>query len=74
MSRKWAIIIILSVVTIVFWSGWEVFKAVEKEKDVQEYSKYAASIPKELNTALIRKVSSMQSEVLVKDEDIAPKE
>lgn len=73
MPKKWAYIIIITVVTIAAWSGWEIYKAFGTEKDVGQYSKYAAAIPREFDTALVREISSRQEKVLVKDSDIAPK-
>lgn len=72
MSRRWAIILITTVVTIAIWSGWEVYKAFTKEKDVGEYETYVQPISPELNTDLVVKIYKMQDQVLVKDKDIQP--
>lgn len=73
MSRKWAIIIIFTVVTVAVWSGYEVYKAFSSEKEVTDYAKYATRIENYFDTDLIRKVEDMQEKVLVKSEDIEPK-
>ena len=74
MSKQWAYIIIMTVVTVIIWSGWEIYKAFETEKDVGQYSSYARSISRDFDTDMIKKVAQMQSEVLVKESDITPQQ
>jgi len=72
MSRRWAVIIIFTVIVVVLVSGFEIFKAFSEEKEVGEFQKYSTSISREFNVDLLSEVKNKQSEVLVKDEDIAP--
>jgi len=72
MTRKWAYIIIITVVVVVFLSGFEVYKAFREDKDIGEYQKYSTSISREYDIELLNKIYNMQDLVLVKDEDIAP--
>ena len=74
MSRRWAIILITTVVVVAIWSGWEVYQAFTKEKDVGEYETYVKPISSELDTALVIKVYQLQDKVLIKDKDIQPKD
>jgi hypothetical protein len=72
MSQRWAFIVIMTVVTVVIWSGWQVFKAIESEDDVSEYSKYITPIEENFDTDIVKHISDYQSYVLVKEEDINP--
>lgn len=74
MSKRWAYVIILTVVTVVLWSGWEIYKAFAGEEDVGKYSVYARTISRDFDVDLIREVGKLQEKVLVKDSDIAPQE
>lgn len=74
MTRKWAYIIVFTVVMIALWSGWQVYRAFKEEKDVGQYEKYVSPITRELDADLIRGIADRQSQVLVKSSDIAPQE
>ena len=73
MSKKWVTVIILSVLTVVLWSSFEIYKMVKTEKDVGQYSVLVEPIPANLDTDLLKGMSNVQYKVLVKDSDIAPK-
>lgn len=64
----------MTVVTIVIWSGWEIYKAFGTEKDVGQYSSYARSISREFDKDMIKEIANMQEDVLVKESEIAPKQ
>lgn len=72
MSKRWAYVIVFVIVTMVVWSGWEIYKAFEADKDVGEYRIYVSSIDPEINVDLINNVSKLQEKVLVKESEIAP--
>jgi hypothetical protein len=74
MSRQWADIIILTVVVLVVFSAWEIYKTFTKSKDIGEYEQYATSISRYFDEDLLVNIKKLQEEkVLIKDEDIAPK-
>ncbi|MDD3648193.1 MAG: hypothetical protein PHS44_06900 [Candidatus Dojkabacteria bacterium] len=72
MSKKWAIVIFVSVLTVIIWSGWEVYKAFSTKKDVGEYEAYVTYINPQIDTDLVKKVNELQSKVLVKESEIEP--
>jgi len=72
MRKKWAYVIIFVVLTLAAWSGWEIFKAFETEKDVGQYSKYVSPIDPQLDEKLIKNVAKMQNKILVEKSEIAP--
>ena len=73
MSRRWAYVIIFVVITLAIWSGWEIYKAFETEKDVEQYSRYVNTIDPDLKVEIIKGVSDLQEKVLVEESEIAPK-
>jgi len=73
MSRRWALVIIFSVLTVVVWSTWEVYKSFSTQKDVGNYEVYVIPIDPSLDTDLISKIYDLQDRVLVKEKDIQPK-
>jgi hypothetical protein len=73
MPKKWAYIIIMTVATLVIWSGWEIYKAFRTEKDVGQYNLYAQSISRDFDVDLIKKIGILQEKVIVKSSEIAPK-
>ena len=74
MSKRWAYIIIMTVATVVVWSGWEIYKAFKTKKDVGQYIVYSSPISQEFDVDLINEVSKLQEKVLIKDSDITPQE
>lgn len=74
MTRKWAYIIIITVIVVVIVSGFEIFKSFREDKDVGEYKKYSSSISREYDVEFLDEINNMQDLVLVKDEDIAPEQ
>ncbi|MBU0976250.1 MAG: hypothetical protein ABIE03_07520 [Patescibacteria group bacterium] len=72
MSRRWAIVIFVSVLTVILWSGWEVYKAFSEKKEVGEYEAYVSYINPQIDTDLIKKVYELQNKVLVKETEIEP--
>lgn len=73
MPRKWAYVLILTVFSLVILSAWEIYKAFEKEQDVSEYKIYATSISRDFDVGLLEDIGNLQSEILVKNRDIAPR-
>jgi hypothetical protein len=73
MPKKWAYIIIFTVFVVVVYSGWEIYKAFEQEKDVEGYERYATKISREFDVSLLDDLEEMQSNVPIDKEDIAPK-
>lgn len=65
--------IIFSVLTVVVWSTWEVYKSFSTQKDVGNYEVYVIPIDPSLDTDLISKIYDLQDRVLVKEKDIQPK-
>ena len=72
MQRKWAFVIIFTVIVFVLLTGFEIYKAFTKSKDTTEYSRYATTIPSSIDTDLLNKITDFQDKILVKDKDIAP--
>lgn len=73
MSRRWAILVILTVVTIALLSGWEIYNIFTDEKDVQEYSNYVEPIDSELDTEFLKNVYELENKILVEEKEIQPK-
>jgi len=74
MSRQWTNIIVLTVIVLIVFSAWEIYKTFSKSKDTGEYEQYATSISKYFDEDLLISIKKLQDEkVLIKDEDIAPK-
>jgi hypothetical protein len=72
MTKQWAYIIALSVVTIVIISGWEIFKTFTGEKGVEQYETYSKSISREFDEEFLENLERLQGKILVQETEITP--
>lgn len=72
MSRKWFVIIIITIVTLFLWTIWQAYSVFRAEKEVDRFSRYTSPIEREFDTKLVEDLATLQNRVLVTEEDITP--
>lgn len=72
MSKGWALVLILTVMVLIFWSGLQIYSIFSSGEDQDGEIAQVVPIDRVLNVEIVDYLKDNDSIVLIKNEDIQP--